>query len=42
MDRAKGYTILKHGDNVTRGLGAGAEPQAGRDAEERDRAASEE
>ena len=42
LDRAKGSTILKLGDNVTRGLGAGAEPQVGRAAAERDRAAIEE
>ena len=32
LDRAKGSTILKLGDNVTRGLGAGADPQVGRAA----------
>ena len=42
LDRAKGSTILKLGDNVTRGLGAGAHPQVGRAAAERDRAAIEE
>jgi len=42
LDRAKGSTILKLGDNVTRGLGAGADPQVGRAAAERDRAAIEE
>ena len=42
LDRAKGSTILKLGDNVTRGLGAGADPQVGRSAAERDRAAIEE
>jgi len=42
LDRAKGSTILKLGDNVTRGLGAGADPQIGRAAAERDRAAIEE
>ena len=42
LDRAKGCTILKLGDNVTRGLGAGADPQVGRAAAERDRAAIEE
>ena len=42
LDRAKGSTILKLGDNVTRGLGAGADPQLGRAAAERDRAAIEE
>ena len=42
LDRAKGSTILKLGDNVTRGLGAGADPRVGRAAAERDRAAIEE
>ena len=42
LDRAIGSTILKLGDNVTRGLGAGADPQVGRAAAERDRAAIEE
>jgi len=42
LDRAKGSTILKLGYNVTRGLGAGADPQVGRAAAERDRAAIEE
>ena len=42
LDRAKGSTILKLGDNVTRGLGAGADPQVGRAAAERDRATIEE
>jgi cell division protein FtsZ len=42
LDRAKGSTVLKLGDNVTRGLGAGADPQVGRAAAERDRAAIEE
>ena len=42
LDKAKGSTILKLGDNVTRGLGAGADPQVGRAAAERDRAAIEE
>jgi|TARA_A100001011_G_scaffold42325_1_gene39949 cell division protein FtsZ len=42
LDRANGSTILKLGDNVTRGLGAGADPQVGRAAAERDRAAIEE
>jgi len=41
LDRAKGSTILKLGDNVTRGLGAGADPQVGKAAAERDRAAIE-
>ena len=41
LDRATGSTILKLGDNVTRGLGAGADPQVGRAAAERDRAAIE-
>ena len=42
LDRAKGSTILKLGDNVTRGLGSRADPQVGRAAAERDRAAIEE
>ena len=42
LDMAKGSTILKLGDNVTRGLGAGADPQVGKAAAERDRAAIEE
>jgi len=42
LDRANGSTILKLGDNVTRGLGAGADPKVGRAAAERDRAAIEE
>ena len=42
LDRATGSTILKLGDNVTRGLGAGVDPQVGRAAAERDRAAIEE
>ena len=42
LDRASGSTILKLGDNVTRGLGAGADPQVGKAAAERDRAAIEE
>jgi len=42
LDRAIGSTILKLGDNVTRGLGAGADPKVGRAAAERDRAAIEE
>ena len=42
LDRATGSTILKLGDNVTRGLGAGADPKVGRAAAERDRAAIEE
>ena len=42
LDRAKCSTILKLGDNVTRGLGAGADPQVGKAAAERDRAAIEE
>ena len=42
LDRAKGSLILKLGDNVTRGLGAGADPQVGKAAAERDRAAIEE
>ena len=42
LDRATGSTILKLGDNVTRGLGAGADPKVGKAAAERDRAAIEE
>ena len=42
LDRAKGSTILKLGDNVTRGLGAGADPRVGKAAADRDRAAIEE
>ena len=42
LDRAKGATILKLGDNLTKGLGAGANPQIGRAAAERDRATIEE
>ena len=42
LDRATGSTILKLGDNVTRGLGAGADPQVGKAAAERDRAVIEE
>ena len=42
LDRAIGSTILKLGDNITRGLGAGADPKVGRAAAERDRAAIEE
>jgi cell division protein FtsZ len=42
LDRATGSTILKLGDNVTRGLGAGADPLVGKAAAERDRAAIEE
>jgi len=42
LERAKGSTILKLGDNVTRGLGAGANPEVGRAAAERDRTAIEE
>ena len=42
LDRATGSTILKLGDNVTRGIGAGADPQVGKAAAERDRAAIEE
>ena len=37
LDRAKGATIVKLGDNLTRGLGAGANPEVGRQAAERDR-----
>ena len=42
LDRAQGATILKLGDNLTKGLGAGANPEIGRAAAERDRAAIEE
>ena len=42
LDRAKGSTILKLGDNFTKGLGAGADPIVGRAAAERDRTAIEE
>ena len=42
LDRAKGSTILKLGDNFTKGLGAGADPAVGRAAAERDRTAIEE
>ena len=42
LERAEGSTILKLGDNVTRGLGAGADPEVGRAAAERDRTAIEE
>jgi len=42
LDRAKGATILKLGDNLTKGLGAGANPEIGRAAAERDRALIEE
>ncbi len=42
LERATGSTILKLGDNVTRGLGAGADPKVGRAAAERDRASIEE
>jgi len=42
LDRAKGATILKLGDNLTKGLGAGANPEIGKAAAERDRAAIEE
>ena len=42
LDRAKGSTILKLGENFTRGLGAGADPAVGRAAAERDRTAIEE
>ena len=37
LDRAKGATILKLGDNLTKGLGAGANPEVGKQAAERDR-----
>ena len=42
LERAKGSTILKLGDNFTKGLGAGADPTVGRAAAERDRTAIEE
>lgn len=42
LDRAKDATILKLGDNLTKGLGAGANPEIGRAAAERDRATIEE
>jgi len=42
LDRAQGATILKLGDYLTKGLGAGANPEIGRAAAERDRAAIEE
>jgi len=37
LDKAKGATILKLGDNLTKGLGAGANPEIGKQAAERDR-----
>jgi cell division protein FtsZ len=42
LDRASGATILKLGDNITKGLGAGANPEIGRASAERDRASIEE
>ena len=42
LERAQGAIILKLGDNLTKGLGAGANPEIGRAAAERDRAAIEE
>jgi cell division protein FtsZ len=42
LDRAKDATILKLGDNLTKGLGTGANPEIGRAAAERDRATIEE
>jgi len=42
LERANGATILKLGDNITKGLGAGANPEIGKAAAERDRAAIEE
>ena len=36
LDKAKGATILKLGDNLTRGLGAGANPEIGKQAAERE------
>ena len=41
LDRAKGATILKLGGGMTKGLGAGADPEVGRQAAERDREAIE-
>ncbi|MDB9770340.1 cell division protein FtsZ [Gammaproteobacteria bacterium] len=37
LGKAKGATILKLGDNLTKGLGAGANPEVGKQAAERDR-----
>ena len=37
LDKAKGATIVKLGDNLTKGLGAGANPEVGKQAAERDR-----
>ena len=37
LNKAKGATILKLGDNLTKGLGAGANPEVGKQAAERDR-----
>ena len=42
LERANGATILKLGTGVTKGLGAGANPEVGRQAAERDREAIEE
>ena len=42
LERATGATILKLGTGVTKGLGAGANPEVGRQAAERDREAIEE
>ncbi len=42
LSRAKGATILKLGGTATKGLGAGADPEIGRQAAERDREAIEE
>jgi len=42
LERAKGATILKLGNGVTKGLGAGANPEVGRQAAERDRETIEE
>jgi len=42
LDRAKGATVLRLGENATKGLGAGADPEVGRAAAERDRARIEE
>ena len=41
LENAKGATILKLGGGMTKGLGAGADPEIGRQAAERDREAIE-
>ncbi len=41
LENAKGATILKLGGGMTKGLGAGANPEVGRQAAERDREAIE-